>query len=354
MVNCMVPRSGRAAARLVSLLCGVGVLVTVVFAPFQPDEQELGTTALAVGVLAVLGLIVLAVATRLLLRSNRWGWTIGPLLSVAAILVLDLATRDATVSGQIFLVFPVLYGASQLPVAGSVIMTGASVVAEVVVVTALLPTDEALVDMGYVVTALVTISGVLTASTHRQAQLLRRLEQMAAVDPLTGLVTRRVLDEAATSALSGAASVDGTSLMLLDVDEFKSINDDHGHPAGDAVLIELAHLIGEWTRPVDVVCRLGGDEIAVLMPACPPGAARQRAGELLEAVCSHAFGVEDGEPLRVTISIGLAHAPNDAQDVTSLYGAADAALYQAKRGGRRQVFQAGSPAVVDSSPGARQ
>jgi diguanylate cyclase (GGDEF)-like protein len=182
---------------------------------------------------------------------------------------------------------------------------------------------------------------LLSVSSERQAQLVSRLQQMAAIDPLTGLVTRRVLDEAATSALSGAASDDGTSLILLDVDNFKTINDRHGHPAGDAVLVRLAQLIVEHTRPGDVVCRLGGDEVAVLLPGCPTDVARHRAQELLQAVREHPF-VVDGhdEPLRVGISVGLAHAPGDADSLGSLYSAADGALYQAKRGGRGRVHVA--------------
>jgi diguanylate cyclase (GGDEF)-like protein len=342
----MLPRRHRAAARTVSTLCAVGAGVSLVFAPFQPEQHQAGTTAMAVGGGVILLVIALAVLARHFQEANRVAWTLSPLLAVAAIAIVDLLTNDATVSAQIFFVFPVLYGASQLPVLGSVVVTAASVVGEIVVVATQLPFDEAFVDAGYVTAALVTTAVLLSVSSERQARLVAKLEQMAAVDPLTGLVTRRVLDEAATSALSGAASDEGTSLILLDVDEFKAINDVHGHPVGDAVLVELANLIVEHTRPVDVVCRLGGDEIAVLLPGCPTEVARQRAQELLDSVLAHHFAVEGtDEPLRASISVGLAHAPSDAQDLVSLYAAADAALYQAKRSGRSRVFYAADRAA---------
>jgi diguanylate cyclase (GGDEF)-like protein len=348
LLNCMLPRRHRSAARTVSVLCAVAAAVSVVFAPFQPTQHQAGASAMLVGGGVIVLVIALAVLARYFQEANRIAWTVGPLLAVAAIAVVDLLTNDATVSAQIFFVFPVLDGASQLPVGGSVVMTTASLIGEVVVVASQLSFEDALVDAGYVAAALVTTAVLLTVSSERQARLVARLEQMAAVDPLTGLVTRRVLDEAATSALSGAASDEGTSLILLDVDEFKGINDRYGHPAGDAVLVGLAELIVELTRPVDVVCRLGGDEIAVLLPGCPTHVAKRRAEDLLTSVRAHEFRLEGEDvPLRVSISLGLAHAPTDADDLVSLYSAADGALYEAKRAGRGRVSVAAERAATD-------
>jgi len=351
VLDWMLPRRHRAAAWTVSTLCAVAAAVTVLFAPFQPAEHGAGPREMLVGAGVVALVVVLAVLARYFQEANRLAWTVSPLLAVAAIVVVDLLTRDATVSAQIFLVFPTLYGASQLRVPGAVVMTAASILGELVVVGTQLPAREALVDAGYVSAALVTTAVLLTVSSERQARLVAKLEQMAAVDPLTGLVTRRVLDKAATSALSGATSDEGTSLILMDVDNFKTINDVHGHPAGDTVLVALAQLIVERTRDVDVVCRLGGDEIAVLMPACPPMVARRRAEELLTAVRTASFpieGVEGG--LAVSISVGLAHAPSDATDLQRLYSAADEALYQSKRAGRDRLSVAAEPEPLQASP----
>jgi diguanylate cyclase (GGDEF)-like protein len=336
--NWMLPRDHRAAARTVSTLCAVAAAVTLVFAPLQPSEHGVGFTGMATGAAVIALVVVLAVFARYFREANLLAWTVSPLLAVGAIVAVDLLTRDSSVSAQIFLVFPTLYGASQLRLAGSVVMTAASVLGELLVVGLQLPGREALLDAGYVTAALVTTAVLLTASTERQARLVAKLERMAAVDPLTGLVTRRVLDQAASSALSGATSDDGTSLILMDLDNFKRINDEHGHPVGDAVLVELAELIVRRTRDADVVCRLGGDEIAVLLPACSRAAARRRAEDLLADVRAHPFAVDGVDHvLSVSVSLGLAHAPSDAYDLRSLYAAADAALYQAKRGGRDRL-----------------
>jgi diguanylate cyclase (GGDEF)-like protein len=344
VLDWMLPRDHRAAARAVSVLCAVAAGVSVVFAPFQPSDHQAGPTAMLIGGGVIALVCLLAVLARRFREANRLAWTLSPLLAIAAIVVVDLLTHDSSVSAQIFLVFPTLYGASQLPVRGSMLVTAASVLGELVVVGGL-PAREGVVDAGYVAAALITTAVLLTASTERQAQLVARLEQMAAVDPLTGLVTRRVLDQAATSALSGATSDEGTSLILLDVDHFKRINDEYGHPAGDQVLVELAELIVRGTRPVDVVCRLGGDEIAVLLPACSRDVAAHRAESLLAEVRAHRFTIDETtrDELSVSISVGLAHAPSDAFDLRTLYTAADTALYQAKRTGRGQVVATERP-----------
>ena len=129
-------------------------------------------------------------------------------------------------------------------------MVVAVLLAEWSVTTAMLPWERAIVEAGYMSAAIVTTAALLTLAGERQERLVSLLERQAAIDPLTGLVTRRVLDEAASSALSGAASAEGTALILIDVDNFKAINDHYGHPGGDEVLVQLAHvLIGAPGRP---------------------------------------------------------------------------------------------------------
>jgi diguanylate cyclase (GGDEF)-like protein len=339
LLSWMQPRDHRAAGRSVSILCAVAVGVTVVFAPFQPGDEPLETGTIVVGAGVLVFITVLSLLARYFREANRLAWALCPLLAVAAIVVIDLLTNDSSVSAQIFFLFPTLYGAWQLRPPGAAVMTGASLVGEIVVVSAQLPARQAVVEAGYVAAALVTTALLLTISSERQARLVARLEQLAAVDPLTGLVTRRVLDEAARSALSGAGSDEGTALILLDVDNFKDINDTHGHPGGDEVLVRLAELLVSRTRRGDVVCRLGGDEIAVLLPACSPADSERRADELLTDVRDSVIALES-EEVRVSVSMGLAHAPTHAVDLPSLYSAADTALYRAKQAGRDRVVVA--------------
>lgn len=336
LLSWMQPRDHASAARTVSVLSAVAAGVTIVFAPIAPASGSLGprSIALASGIVVLVG--VLSWSARYFDEANQLAWALCPLLGVAAIVLIDLLTLDASVSAQIFLLFPTLYGASSLRWPGAIVMTSASLVGEVVVVAARLPIREALTDIGYVAAVLVTVTVLLGRAGERQGVLVARLEKQAALDPLTGLVTRRVLDEAAASALTGAGSDEGTSLILLDVDDFKGINDRYGHPGGDQALVQLADLLGRRSRPGDVVCRMGGDEMALLLPGCSQETALRRAESIIEDVRGHRF-LLNGVPVSMSVSVGLAQAPTHAVDLRTLYSAADTALYQAKRSGRDRV-----------------
>jgi diguanylate cyclase (GGDEF)-like protein len=123
--------------------------------------------------------------------------------------------------------------------------------------------------------------------------------------------------------------------VLIDVDALKSINDAHGHPAGDEVLVHLAAVLREQVRAEDaVLSRLGGDELAVLLPGSSAPAARRRAEALLDRVRATPVTLTDGTPLALSISLGVAHLPHSADSLEALYETADAALYDAKRAGR--------------------
>jgi diguanylate cyclase (GGDEF)-like protein len=333
----MQPRSRPAAIRGIIILSVVAAVVTVGFTPIQPGGRDLAWAEATLTLLAVGLFVVVCWMTRRRPNAVSAAWALGPLLAVALIIEVDFLTADGSVPAQIFLFFPTLFGASQLRRAGAIVMTVASVVGEVILVFTLLPLQEAIVDTGYVSAALVTTAAVLIHSGERQAELIEKLERLAAIDPLTGLATRRVLDEAAQSALSGAASGDGTSLIVLDVDEFKSINDRHGHPAGDEVLVQLADLLIRSSRRHDVVSRLGGDEMALLLPGCSVENVRRRAEQIVRDVHASRFLLSDGKELTVSVSVGLAHVPTDAVDLRSLYVKADQILYEAKRSGRNRV-----------------
>jgi diguanylate cyclase (GGDEF)-like protein len=217
-------------------------------------------------------------------------------------------------------------------------MTAASLAGEIIVVAVGLPVREAILNAGYVAAALVTTAVLLARAAEKQASLVQSLEDQAAIDSLTGLVTRRVLDTAATSALSGAGSDEGTSLVLIDVDDFKSINDRYGHPGGDEVLMQLADLLVQGSRRGDVVCRMGGDEVALLLPACSDLSGRNRADDIVREVGLHPFAVDGAGTFRVSVSAGVAHAPTHASNLRTMYAAADAALYEAKHSGRNRAI----------------
>jgi len=172
--------------------------------------------------------------------------------------------------------------------------------------------------------------------------LLNRLNQENAMkDALTGLFNRRYFEERLVAEVNRSQR-DGkpVSLVLMDLDHFKRINDTYGHPAGDATLKEVAQRVRAAVRSVDVVCRYGGEEIAVILPAC----GLEEASDVAERARS---GVEDASshvsaafPEPVTLSAGVASCPAPNTTPSGLTKAADSALYEAKRKGRNRVEQA--------------
>src|SRR3954454_16273580 len=338
------PRSDDVAKRVVFVLTIVAAGVTILFTLAFPSAQ----TRAEVGVTVGGCLLLVAVATGLVVLAHppAWLWAFYPFQAVALLTVIDICSQDASVTAQVFFFFPVLYAGAQLRRFATIAITASAVFGEVIVAFTVTSGSAAAADVAFVAAALGTTAALLLHAEERNDRLIAQLERQAAVDALTGLHTRRVLDTAVTSALGGAGDNGGTALLLMDVDRFKTINDQHGHPAGDAVLQQLAGILLGLSRQGDLVSRLGGDEIAVLLAGCPIEVATRRAEDIVAAVRAHPFDVSgqtmaphhDGaSSLSVTLSIGVAHLPTQAHDLRALYAAADAALYQAKRKGRDQV-----------------
>ncbi|WNV77793.1 diguanylate cyclase [Geodermatophilus sp. DSM 44513] len=262
------------------------------------------------------------------------GGAVTALGGVLLVCLLRVLTDDTSAAAFAFLTFPVLWAASHLHGGGVVLVTGAALAADAGTVLLLLPVEQALTDLVFSGAVLVVLAVVLHRAADRQARLVAALREQAGVDALTGLVNRRVFTEALRSAPAGP----GTALVLIDVDAFKTINDVHGHPVGDEVLVHLTAVLREQVRDHDaVLSRLGGDELAVLLRSCSADVAARRAGALLDAVRSAPLTLPDGTRLPVSISVGVAHLPAPAGEVHGLYTAADAALYDAKRAGRGRV-----------------
>ena len=124
------------------------------------------------------------------------------------------------------------------------------------------------------------------------------------------------------------------SLLMLDLDHFKAINDGYGHPAGDKVLSEVAGIVKRVMRDSDQVARYGGEEFVVILPEMDTPGAGVLAERIRAAVAAYTFSADETHPFNITISIGLAGFPNDANSGETLIAAADRALYDAKRAGR--------------------
>jgi two-component system, cell cycle response regulator len=173
------------------------------------------------------------------------------------------------------------------------------------------------------------------AMAMRNANLLERMQQMAVTDGLTELANRRSFDRSLDRELTRANRTDGRlSVVLLDIDHFKNLNDTHGHVVGDAVLRQVAAALRECGREYDTVARYGGEEFAAVLPGCSSALALQVAERLRRAV------EEAGTDVPVTASAGVATYPYDGVDAGSLLQAADEALYASKRSGRNTVRSA--------------
>lgn len=205
-----------------------------------------------------------------------------------------------------------------------------------------------------------TVRALAQASMHsalalRNARLLGENERLATRDSLTGLANRRLFDESLQREVARAQRLSTpVSLLVLDVDHFKQVNDTYGHQTGDSVLRQVADALVANTKNYDVTARYGGDEFVVLLPGC----CRDDAMRVAERVRNGISRAVDEAP--VTISAGVATVPDNASDAERLMAAADAALYEAKRTGRDRVAGSGRnievvppPSVSWSAPLAR-
>ena len=176
-----------------------------------------------------------------------------------------------------------------------------------------------------------------------------RLEQQATTDPLTGLGNRRMMTLRLGEELERAQRFGHTlSLLMIDIDYFKRINDSHGHDAGDRAIVAVAQVLRGVTRAMDTAARFGGEEFVLLMPETPLPVALEVAERLRMAAACLKVECDDGQLINLTISIGVTAsaprpaAPNkrDADSLTDLLIRADQALYRAKHGGRDRVESA--------------
>lgn len=178
-----------------------------------------------------------------------------------------------------------------------------------------------------------------SAIALRNAELMAELREKAIMDELTGLYNRRFFESRLNEEIDRARRYRRpVSLILLDLDEFKSYNDTYGHAAGDVLLSRIGALIRANTRNVDLACRYGGEEFTVIAPETT----RTQAEGLAERLHRGIGGLAPvtGVHRRVTVSAGVACFPDDARDAGSLLEAADRALYRAKAEGRDRVVSA--------------
>ncbi len=183
-----------------------------------------------------------------------------------------------------------------------------------------------------------------------------QLQAEARVDPKTGLFNARHFAVALSEEIGRAQRFERPmSLIMADLDLLRDINNSYGHLAGDAVLKGIADVFRAQLRHYDVPARFGGEEFSILLPETPPEQAMEIAERIRRAVAQRTFDVEtSSEPIRVTVSIGVAGYPKDGTDANELIHQADLAVYRAKLQGRNRVLGASSePLLVPSDRTAR-
>lgn len=180
----------------------------------------------------------------------------------------------------------------------------------------------------------IAVAAFITANRH----MLSRTRQLADIDQLSGLLNRRAfMDEAETALADLSNSKRPCSFIMLDLDHFKSINDNYGHDAGDRALAIFSLCLRESTRSIDIAGRMGGEEFAVILPGADAAVALQVAERIRSSFLAAEITLENTQVLHGTVSGGVSSADDVGYELKRLSRAADNALYAAKREGRNRV-----------------
>lgn len=192
----------------------------------------------------------------------------------------------------------------------------------------------------------------ITRDVTERRTLIGRLEQQAQRDHLTNLLNRRHFFHLANTELSRIRRHGGTlSLLMFDVDRFKGINDQHGHQAGDLVLVRIAEICCGMLRDMDAIGRLGGEEFAVLLPETDQDQAVEVAQRLRTAIASCPILLPGGASITVTASFGVTGLVGDLTSLDALIHQADCLLYSAKESGRNCVVAGVQPSAWPHATG---
>jgi diguanylate cyclase (GGDEF)-like protein len=200
-------------------------------------------------------------------------------------------------------------------------------------------------EKGFSLLVIITTTGALTCSTilawafaDNRTKLIALLSKQSRTDTLTSLLNRRGLMSYFDIFINlYKRSEQALSVLIIDLDNFKRINDNFGHDIGDLVIIECANLIKTELRETDIAARLGGEEFIILLPNTNLKKAEVFANRIKMVIESLTINSDDSSPIKVTASIGITCASKDNSSFQNLYKAADEALYQAKNKGRNSI-----------------
>lgn len=343
---------------LTHMRIGFGVFLAesvavAVYLGSTPDGPHRATLWITVALWALLGTVNLAVTPWVARRSwrSRFSvtWTVLSACAVAGVARLDGGVGSPLV---LLLFLPISYAAWAFSPSAAAACGVASLMAAACLAAVTTGAAPHVTPMLLAVLAGATVLSVAAARNRvrreeREAALARRVAELASTDELTGCAVRRVFHERLAHEITRARRHGyPLTLMMIDVDHFKKVNDNFGHLVGDHVLAAVGAVLREQTRQVDLASRIGGDEFAVLMPDTEPEAAVALAARIRDAMTRSA-------EVPVTVSIGISGLDPTNPTTEQLLDAADFALYQVKRSGRDGVsLRRGSMATV-SGPAAR-
>jgi diguanylate cyclase (GGDEF)-like protein len=190
----------------------------------------------------------------------------------------------------------------------------------------------------------------LAAQSRELAGFNEMLHELSIRDPLTGTFNRRYLDETLPRDLSRARrDRQPVSLIMIDLDHFKDLNDARGHPAGDAALAAVGAVLKSAIREGDIACRYGGEEFLLVLQNLSLAMALERAEDIRDTIASLEIDIGNRAAVRITVSAGVAAFPENGDGPEELVRCADAALYQAKSAGRNCVRSAAPKAIPSAS-----
>ena len=312
------------------------VMLYLHLTPAGPHRAALWPIIVSWAVCAAVGVSVAPiVAGRSWRTTYSVTWTVASTVAVGLVALLDTGVSSPIL---LLLYLPLVYAALMFTFR-SALLCGLSTLVVVGVVAGI--DRHFAADEGWTFTLLGTLAGAAALSVaavvnrshieQHEERLLARLAELAGTDELTGCAVRRVLrqhteEEIERSLRTGSA----LSFMMIDVDQFKSVNDNFGHVVGDRILATIGKILVESVRPFDVASRLGGDEFALLLPETDgPGAV-----EVAERIFRELAGKVE---VPVTLSIGVSSLDRSMPTVERLFDEADIALYQVKRAGRDAI-----------------
>ncbi len=195
-----------------------------------------------------------------------------------------------------------------------------------------------LLDYIFATTAVSIIVYFTLIHIYRTNELYQELKRESTKDFLTGLNNVRGFDKLLNDAVNNAdKKQENLSLLMVDIDFFKKVNDTYGHPSGDKVLKQLGEILTGTCRSFDIISRNGGEEFTALLMGCSHNQALEIAESIRHNVERYIFVVDNGVKINITVSIGVSSYPDVTDDPNNLFHEADNALYLAKREGRNRV-----------------